>query len=60
MGIRYRYRGQGTYYTGIPARDLTDEDMAALSDEERTIVATSSIYQAVPASTVKTEMAREE
>lgn len=34
MAIVYRYIGGG-FLPGIPARDLTDEDVAALSDAAR-------------------------
>lgn len=41
MALKYRYLGGG-YLPGIPARDLTDEDMAALSDAQRADVAANA------------------
>lgn len=43
----YRYIGQNEYYTGVPARDLTADDMAALSDEQRDLVLTGHLYEQI-------------
>ena len=50
MAVRYRYVGDGQYLPGIPARDLTDEDVAALDDARRAEVAAAAIYEAAKAS----------
>lgn len=47
MSIRYRYTGDGAFLPGIPARDLTDEDVQALTPEQRAEVEASAIYEAV-------------
>lgn len=41
MKIVYRYVGGGEFYNGIPARDLTEEDVAALDADARRVVAES-------------------
>jgi len=33
-----------TYHSGIPARDLTDDDLKALTNEQRDAVETSPLY----------------
>ena len=33
--MTYKYTGAGAYVLGIPARDLTEEEWAALTDEQR-------------------------
>jgi len=44
--IQFVYIGQGgEHHSGIPARDLTVEDWARLSDEQRAVVASSTLYQ---------------
>lgn len=46
---RYLYLGDGSeFHFGIPARDLTDEEYAALSPEEQATVKASRLYQAPP------------
>ena len=30
----YRYQGKGAYLAGIPARDLTERDVARLTEEQ--------------------------
>lgn len=47
MKLKYRYIGAGAFFEGIPARDLTEADWAALSKEQQTAVANSAIYVAV-------------
>ena len=46
--MKFRYIGNGEYYNSIPARDLTDEDYAALSDEQRRLVDSGKLYERVP------------
>lgn len=36
---------EGGYHTGIPARDLTDEDVKNLTDEQRAVVEASPLYR---------------
>lgn len=43
--IVVRYVGDGAFYNGVPARDLTEADLAALSDEQRAAVETDVIYE---------------
>jgi len=44
--VRYRYTGDGTtYLEGVPARDLTDEDVALLSAEQVAAVDASPLYE---------------
>lgn len=40
----YRYVGAPDFHNGIPARDLTQDDLDALDDQQREIVAASSVY----------------
>lgn len=41
----YTYKGDGTdYYSGVPARDLDDEDVALLTDEQRAKVDEGTLY----------------
>jgi hypothetical protein len=50
---RYVYVGDGTeFHAFIPARDLTDDDLAALDAEQRATVKASRLYQAPPPSKV--------
>lgn len=35
---------EGEHFMGIPARDLTDEEFAALSDEQKAMLAESKFY----------------
>ena len=49
MTIKARYTGNGEeYYSGIPARDLTDQEYAALTGEQRARVNSRRIYEVVP------------
>jgi hypothetical protein len=44
--VRYRYTGDGgSYLSGVPARDLTEEDVALLSTEQKAAVRTSDLYK---------------
>jgi len=44
--VVYTYQGQeNEYYTGIPARDLTEEDVAALTDEQRELIEAGTLYE---------------
>ena len=42
----YRYIGGGAHYPGVPARDLDDADMAALSPEQQADVRSGHAYRA--------------
>ena len=42
----YRYTGDGAHYPGVPARDLTAEEVAALSTEQQADVRSGHIYRA--------------
>lgn len=45
MAIAARYKGTGgEHYHGIPAADMTEEEFAALSDEQKATVASSPLY----------------
>lgn len=44
--VRYRYTGDGTHYLNdVPARDLTEEDVALLSTEQKAAVRKSDLYK---------------
>ena len=45
--ITYTYHGEGRYISGIPARDLTAEDVNALPDHLKAELAASTIYRRV-------------
>lgn len=49
MATKYRYLIPDASLTheGVPARDLTDEDVAALTEEQRQLVDGSPLYEAV-------------
>lgn len=53
MALRYRYliADRSLTHDGIPACDLTDEDMAALTPGQRAVVAASTLYEDVKAAT---------
>ncbi len=53
--VAYRYTGKGDYHNGIPTRNLTDADVAALDKDDRKILAESPIYRAVSDEKPKTE-----
>lgn len=43
--IVYRYQGQPSeHYQGVPSRDLTADDLAVLSDEQRAAVEGGTLY----------------
>jgi hypothetical protein len=45
--VRYRYTGDGTtFLEGVPARDLTAEDVALLTEEQLNAVKASDLYEA--------------
>jgi len=50
MNLRYRYTcpDRSLLHPGIPAQDLTDEDLDGLTAEQRATVEASSLYEAVP------------
>lgn len=41
----FKYVGDGTYLQGVPARDLTKEDVDQLSDEQKSDVTKSGLYK---------------
>lgn len=41
----YRYIGGGDNYSGIPARDLSAEEYARLSEADQELVANSALYE---------------
>lgn len=43
-----RYQGGGRFLVGVPARDLTSEDLARLTDRLRARVRRSDLYAPVP------------
>lgn len=43
--VKFRYIGGGDFLPGIPARDLTDEDLAELTAEQRADVEAAAIYE---------------
>ncbi|MCY4122544.1 MAG: hypothetical protein OXG72_16660 [Acidobacteria bacterium] len=47
--IRYRYTGDGDYIPGIPARDLTAEDVEQLAPRLLSDVNASPLYEPVKA-----------
>ena len=47
MAIRFSYKGDGSFLPGIPSRDLTDDDLAALTPEQRADVDASTLYEAI-------------
>jgi hypothetical protein len=50
MATKATYQGDGTeYLNGVPARDLSDEDWAALDDEHQAAVAASPLYEVAAA-----------
>ncbi len=38
MAVKYRYTGAGAFLPELPARDLTDDDLAALTDQQRALL----------------------
>lgn len=38
---------EGGYHSGIPARDLTEEDLAGMTDEQRAAVEASPLYRRI-------------
>lgn len=45
----YKYVGGGEHYQGIPARDLSAEEFAALEKDQQATVKASKLYEAVKA-----------
>lgn len=43
--VIYKYDGSGDYVQGIPARDLTKDDVDALSDEQKADLSKSRLYK---------------
>lgn len=46
--ITARYVGAGSYWPGVPARDLTVDEWAALSAETKEIVLHNKLYRVLP------------
>jgi hypothetical protein len=45
MAIVARYKGtDGAHFHGIPAADMTEEEFASLTDEQKATVAASPLY----------------
>lgn len=46
-----KYTGDGAYFPGVPARDLTDEEFAALPEAQQQALLNSGLYtqEAAPA-----------
>ena len=40
----YKYVGNGDFFVGVPPRDLSKEDMDALSDEQKESVRKGALY----------------
>lgn len=52
----WRYTGDGEYYEGVPARDLDDDEVAALTEEQHAAVMSGRLYQReTPATTARQE-----
>ena len=43
--IKVEYTGNGEFYRGIPARDLTDEEFETLDKDARTLLKESPVYK---------------
>lgn len=41
----YKYVGKGDYITGVPARDLEDDEVKALDKETRAALTASGLYE---------------
>jgi hypothetical protein len=41
----FKYVGDGTYLQGVPARDLTKEDVEQLSDDQKADMTKSGLYK---------------
>ncbi|RJQ04818.1 MAG: hypothetical protein C4551_10085 [Bacillota bacterium] len=52
MDIKAKYTGEREgyrhFYQDVPARDLTHEEYAALSDEQRRLVDSGVLYEVAP------------
>ena len=47
--VKYRFKGEGVAFYGIPARDLTEADYARLTIRQQRIVRESADYAEVKA-----------
>jgi len=57
--IVFHFTGQeNEYYSGIPARDLTEEDVAALTDEQRVLLDEGTLYERVAQRTSRSRKAK--
>lgn len=43
-GAVYKYVGDGSYFHGVPPRDLTKDDFDALDDEQKESVTKGALY----------------
>jgi hypothetical protein len=43
--VVFKYVGNGDYFHGIPARDLTAEDVEQLDDENKKLLKSSTLYK---------------
>lgn len=50
MTIKLKYVGQGAALFNVPARDISDEEFAALSPELQAAALASGLYESVEAS----------
>lgn len=44
MAIRAKYKGDGEFYHGIPARDLDEDEWQVLDNEQRQLLRSSALY----------------
>lgn len=54
MSIKVKYVGEG-FLSGIPARDLSEEEWAALSKEEQKLAISSGLYEVIKPAGKKAE-----
>lgn len=47
MTIKYIYVGEGAFLQGVPARDLTNDDWARLTDVQKQTVKDGALYELV-------------
>lgn len=46
--IVWKYTGKGEFFDGIPARDLTQSDMARMDEDRKAVVERSGLYRRAP------------
>lgn len=42
---KVKYTGNGAYFVGVPARDLTEEEWQKLDENERAVLVKRGLYQ---------------